>query len=40
MPTLPNTVDLTPLWAFASVVIAALVGMIVVRKAIKIINRS
>jgi len=40
MPTLPETVDLAPLWAFASVVISALVGMIVVRKAIKIINRS
>lgn len=40
MPTLPTSVDLSALWAFASVVISALVGMIVVRKAIKIVNRS
>lgn len=40
MPELPETINLTPLWAFASVIIASLVGMIVVRKAIKLINRS
>lgn len=38
--TLPATVDLSAVYTFAGVVIAALVGLIVVRKSIKLVNRS
>lgn len=38
--TLPTTVDLSGVFAYAGAIIAALVGMIVVRKAIKLTNRS
>lgn len=38
--TLPATVDLSALFTYAGVIISALVGMIVVRKAIKLTNRS
>jgi hypothetical protein len=33
-------VDLTPVFQYAGTIIGALVGMIVVRKAIKLTNRS
>lgn len=34
------TVDLAPVFGYAATIIGALVGMIVVRKAIKLTNRS
>lgn len=38
--TLPSTVDLSALFPYASAIIAALVTLIVIRKAIKLSNRS
>lgn len=39
VPALPESVDLSSFYAYAGVIIAALVGMIVYRKAVKITNR-
>lgn len=38
--TLPSTVDISDLFPYASAIIAALVTLIVIRKAIKLSNRS
>lgn len=38
--TLPTTVDLSDLFPYAAAIVAALVGLIVIRKAIKLTNRS
>lgn len=38
--TLPSSVDLSDLFPYAAAIVAALVGLIVVRKAIKLTNRS
>lgn len=38
--TLPSTVNLTDVLTYGGVVIAALVGMMVLRKGIKLTNRS
>lgn len=38
--TLPSTVDLSALFPYASAIVAALVTLIVIRKAIKLSNRS
>lgn len=37
---LPTTVDLSPILTYGGVIVASLVGMIVLRKAIKLTNRS
>ncbi len=34
------TVDLTPVYGLAVTIVGALVGMVAVRKAIKLVNRS
>lgn len=38
--TLPSSVDLSALFPYASAIVAALVTLIVIRKAIKLSNRS
>lgn len=38
--TLPTTVDLSGLFPYAAAIVAALVGLIVIRKAIKLTNRT
>lgn len=38
--TAPTSVDLSEVGTYAGVIVAALVGLIVVRKAIKLTNRS
>ncbi len=38
--TLPSSVDISDLFPYASAIIAALVTLIVIRKAIKLSNRS
>lgn len=38
--TLPSSVDLSDLFPYAAGIVAALVGLIVIRKAIKLTNRS
>ena len=38
--TLPSSVDLSDLFPYAAAIVAALVGLIVIRKAIKLTNRS
>lgn len=38
--TLPTSVDLSDLFPYAAAIVAALVGLIVIRKAIKLTNRS
>lgn len=38
--TLPSTVDLSDLYPYAAAIVTALVGLIVIRKAIKLTNRS
>lgn len=38
--TMPATVDLTPILTFGGIVVGALVGLLVLRKAIKTVNRS
>lgn len=38
--TAPTSVDISEVGAYAGIIVAALVGMIVVRKAIKLTNRS
>ena len=38
--TLPSSVDLSDLFPYAAAIVSALVGMIVIRKAIKLANRS
>lgn len=38
--TLPTSVDLSDLFPYAAAIVTALVGLIVIRKAIKLTNRS
>jgi len=38
--TLPSSVDLSDLFPYAAAIVTALVGLIVIRKAIKLTNRS
>ena len=38
--TAPTSVDISEVGTYAGIIVAALVGMIVVRKAIKLTNRS
>lgn len=40
MVQLPTSIDLSQLFTYAGAIITALVGLIVVRKAIKLTNRS